>query len=191
MFLWLHYSWNIKVKSWWYKQIGADTWAEQSAVKMLFRTAEMLRSLNFNPFSCKKMSQTHHLSRVCLFSLWHKRKRDIIWSQNKLSESNVENGMKTRSLFICLLQWKKKTHYKTLKNKKTLQNKTHLCNCCFLRQAFEVAEMFTAPPSLSFMDNTLTHGPRREWWCWCFFLCSWCNRMSQTVTLRFNFMPNV
>lgn len=56
----------------------------------------------------------------------------------------------------------KKTHYKTLKNKKTLQNKTHLCNCCFLRQAFEVAEMFTAPPSLSFMDNTLTHGPRRE-----------------------------
>lgn len=133
------------------------------------------------------MSQTHHLSRVCLFSLWHKRKRDIIWSQNKLSESNVENGMKTRSLFICLLQWKKKP-LQNIKKQKTLQNKTHLCNCCFLRQAFEVAEMFTAPPSLSFMDNTLTHGPRREWWCWCFFLCSWCNRMSQTVTLRFNFV---
>lgn len=141
-------------------------------------------------FPVKKMSQTHHLSRVCLFSLWHKRKRDIIWSQNKLSESNVENSMKTWSLFICLLQWKKKNPLQNIKKQNALQNKTHLCNC-FLRQAFEVAEMFSAPPSLSFMDNTLTHGPRREWWCWCSFLCSWCNRMSQTVTLRFNFMPNV
>lgn len=123
LFLWLHYSWNIKVKSWWYKQIGDDTWAEQSAVKMLFRTAEILGSLNFNPFSCKKMSQIHHLLHVCLFSLWHKRKRDIIWSQNKLSESNVENSMKTWSLFICLLQWKKKPHYKTLKNKKHYKTK--------------------------------------------------------------------
>lgn len=92
-------------------------------------------------------------------------------------------------LYVCCNG--KKTPLQNIKKQKTLQNKTHLCNCCFLCQAFEVAEIFTAPPSLSFMDNTLTHGPRREWWCWCSFLCSWCNRMSQTVTLRFNFMPNV